>query len=80
MRLPDGRVLAWSAYGDPDGFPVFYLHGALSSRLEAAVLDQAAHEQGIRLIGVDRPGLHLAANDLLQIRRLHLGDDGWLHV
>lgn len=57
LQLPDGRRLAWSTYGDPDGFPVFYLHGALSSRLEAEVLDASARELGVRLIGVDRPGI-----------------------
>jgi pimeloyl-ACP methyl ester carboxylesterase len=57
LRLRDGRMLGWAEYGDPRGRPVLYLHGALSSRLEAAELDATARRQGIRLIAVDRPGI-----------------------
>lgn len=56
-RLRDGRLLGWAEYGDPRGRPVLYLHGALSSRLEAAVLDETARQLGIRLLAVDRPGI-----------------------
>lgn len=57
LRLRDARMLGWAEYGDPHGRPAFYLHGALSSRLEAAELDATARRQGIRLVAVDRPGV-----------------------
>src|SRR5512146_1307007 len=57
VSLADGRQLAFASFGDAHGSPVFYLHGALSSRLEAEVLDAAARSAGVRLIGVDRPGI-----------------------
>jgi pimeloyl-ACP methyl ester carboxylesterase len=57
LRLRDGRMLGWAEYGDPRGRSVFYLHGALSSRLEAAELDATARALGIRLVAVDRPGI-----------------------
>lgn len=57
ILLQDGRLLAWSEYGATRGFPLFYLHEAGSSRLEAAFFDAEARRGGFRLIAVDRPGL-----------------------
>jgi pimeloyl-ACP methyl ester carboxylesterase len=57
LRLRDGRGLAWAEYGDPTGRTVLYLHGALSSRLEAAELDATARRLGLRLVAPDRPGI-----------------------
>jgi len=56
VRLADGRRLAYAEYGDPRGTPAFYFHGTPGSRLEAGMLDEAARREGVRLIGVDRPG------------------------
>ncbi|HEY1077959.1 MAG TPA: alpha/beta hydrolase [Fontimonas sp.] len=56
FRLSDGRCLAWQAYGEPAGVPLFYFHGAGSSRLEAAYADAHTRQLGLRLIAVDRPG------------------------
>ena len=56
MTLPDGRTLAYSVIGDPEGAPVFYCHGAPGGRLELATLDDAFAEHHIRLITADRPG------------------------
>lgn len=55
--LRDGRRLAWSEFGITRGFPIFYLHAAGSSRLEAAFFDAEARRAGYRLLAVDRPGL-----------------------
>ncbi len=52
IRLPDGRSLGVSEFGDPAGRPVFYMHGWPASRLEAALLPGLR----VRLIAVDRPG------------------------
>jgi pimeloyl-ACP methyl ester carboxylesterase len=42
--------------GDPDGFPVVVHHGTPSSGVLYGAHDALAREQGIRLIGYDRPG------------------------
>ena len=42
--------------GDPAGFPVVMQHGTPMSGLSYPVHDALAKEQGIRLIGYDRPG------------------------
>jgi hypothetical protein len=57
MRLPDGRQLNYVEYGNPAGRPAAYFHGHPDARLEAGVLAQPANRRGIRLVGVDRPGL-----------------------
>jgi pimeloyl-ACP methyl ester carboxylesterase len=54
--LKDGRTLAYTSCGAPDGFPVIVHHGTPGSRLFAAVLSDVASEQGVRLITPDRPG------------------------
>jgi pimeloyl-ACP methyl ester carboxylesterase len=56
LDLENGRRLAFSEYGTPDGFPVFYFHGTPSCRIEAGFADQAAQRVGFRLIATDRPG------------------------
>ncbi|WP_219459859.1 alpha/beta fold hydrolase [Nonomuraea rhizosphaerae] len=56
VPLPDGRLLSYTEWGDPDGFPAFYFHGTPSSRLEGALAAGAAARHGFRLIAVDRPG------------------------
>ncbi len=57
LTRPNGRVLAYSEFGAPAGRPVLYCHGYPSSRLEAALGQDAAHRQGVRLIAADRPGM-----------------------
>ena len=56
-RLPDGRILAFREFGDPDGDPIFHAHGVPSSRLEGALLHDAACRHGFRVISTDRPGI-----------------------
>jgi len=56
IRLPDGRALAYTEWGDPDGRPVLYFYGMPGSRL--FVPDpRAAVDEGVRLIAADRPGM-----------------------
>lgn len=56
LRLDDGRCLAWSDSGDPDGLPVILMHGLSCSRHlrhpDTTLLERAA----IRLIIPERPG------------------------
>jgi pimeloyl-ACP methyl ester carboxylesterase len=53
-------VVGFSEYGDPAGDLVVYLHGFPGSRFEARWLAKAAGATGIRLIGIDRPGIGLS--------------------
>jgi pimeloyl-ACP methyl ester carboxylesterase len=58
VGLDDGRRLSFAEFGPADGKPIFWLHGTPGARRqipEAARL--AAHELGVRLVGVDRPGV-----------------------
>lgn len=64
LRLPDNRTLGFAVYGDPAGQAVFACHGSLSSRLDIGFADQAARELGLRIIGVDRPGMGLSTYQL----------------
>lgn len=56
LHLADGRDLAFTQWGDADGFPVFYFHGTPSSRFEGAFADAAARHHRLCLIAIDRPG------------------------
>lgn len=50
------RTVAWTTYGDPNGNPVVYYHGAGGSRLEAGFFHADAEAAGLRVISLDRPG------------------------
>jgi pimeloyl-ACP methyl ester carboxylesterase len=54
-KLPDGRDLAFSEYGDLYGTPVFFFHGMPGSRLFRPPED-VTQRLGVRFICVDRPG------------------------
>ena len=57
ITLPDGRRLAYAEFGQPDGHPVFYFHGAPSSRFEPLLVgDETWRALGLRVIAPDRPG------------------------
>ncbi|EMA04701.1 alpha/beta fold hydrolase [Haloferax denitrificans] len=56
LALDGGRRLAYAEYGDSDGIPVVFLHGAPGSRLLGSLFDPPAEERGIRVLAPDRPG------------------------
>lgn len=56
MTLRDGRRITWRDYGAAQGLPLLVLHGFPGSRLQAALLEDAARAHGVRLIAPDRPG------------------------
>ena len=56
MTLHDGRTLAYTEIGAPNGPAVFYFHGAPGSRLELVALDEAFVAAGVRAVTPDRPG------------------------
>lgn len=53
---PDGRTLTFAEWGDPDGYPVFSLHGTPNSRYARHHDEGKYVEAGARLITYDRPG------------------------
>lgn len=57
VQLRDGRALGYLEVGRRDGPVVIHCHGGGSSRLEVLFLAEAASDLGIRLIGIDRPGI-----------------------
>ena len=57
IRLRDGRRLAMLSVGKSNGTPIFHFHGNGSSRLEIVTVQSVAERLGMRLIGLDRPGI-----------------------
>jgi pimeloyl-ACP methyl ester carboxylesterase len=57
IRLRDGRRLQYMEVGKIDGSPIFHFHGNGTSRLEVLTVASAAESLGVRLIGLDRPGI-----------------------
>lgn len=53
---PDGRWLSVESLGDPDGKPVFMLHGTPGGRNGPRPRGIVMYRLGIRLISYDRPG------------------------
>jgi pimeloyl-ACP methyl ester carboxylesterase len=56
VKAADGRAIAAESWGDPDGVPVFLLHGTPGSRLGQAPRSAVLNWLGIHLITFDRPG------------------------
>ncbi len=56
VQTTDGRRLATAVYGDPEGRPVFLLHGTPGSRIGPRPRSAILHRLGVRLICFDRPG------------------------
>jgi pimeloyl-ACP methyl ester carboxylesterase len=52
----EGRDLAVDVAGDPDGYPVFLMHGMPGSRVGPRPRSIVLYRLGIRLISYDRPG------------------------
>jgi pimeloyl-ACP methyl ester carboxylesterase len=56
VATADGRTLTMAEWGDPDGFPVFSLHGTPGSRFARHYDESAYAGVGARVITYDRPG------------------------
>ena len=58
MRVAPGRRLGFAEFGPPDGRPIVWLHGTPGARRqiphEARVIAEAS---GLRIVGIDRPGI-----------------------
>jgi pimeloyl-ACP methyl ester carboxylesterase len=57
VTLADGRALGYSAFGDPDGYPVLNNHGGLLCRFDIELAHADAVRLGVRIISPDRPGV-----------------------
>ena len=58
VAVGDDRQIGFAEFGDPQGRAVFWLHGTPGARRQIPVEARAyAERHGIRLIGVDRPGI-----------------------
>lgn len=57
LTTSDGRTLAFLEVGDPSGPLLIHNHGGPSSRFEVRLFADVALKHGLRLIGVDRPGI-----------------------
>ncbi|AKS34166.1 alpha/beta fold hydrolase [Mycolicibacterium goodii] len=58
IAVGDDRRLGFAEFGDPQGRAVFWLHGTPGARRQIPTEARAFAEQnGVRLIGVDRPGI-----------------------
>jgi pimeloyl-ACP methyl ester carboxylesterase len=55
-EAPDGRTLTFAEWGDPDGTPVFSLHGTPGCRLDRHPDNGLISSTGARLITYDRAG------------------------
>ena len=56
FELPDSRKLAYATWGDPDGYPVFVLHGTPGCRLERWPDEEVYRRLGVFLVTHDRAG------------------------
>ena len=56
VAAADGRTLTIAEWGDPDGFPVFSLHGTPGSRFDGQANASTYADVGARVITYDRPG------------------------
>ena len=56
VAAAEGRTLTIAEWGDPDGFPVFLLHGTPGSRFVGQAFTSAYASVGARVITYDRPG------------------------
>lgn len=58
VAVGDDRQLGFAEFGDPQGRAIFWLHGTPGARRQIPTEARVyAEENGIRLIGVDRPGI-----------------------
>lgn len=60
LPLQDGRQLAFAEYGDLNGSPLLYFHGAPGSRRDCSFDEAILHRLNMRLIVPDRPGYGLS--------------------
>jgi pimeloyl-ACP methyl ester carboxylesterase len=60
LTTQDGRTLAYTEFGDPNGYPILFAHGMPGSRLEGRFFDNQAKRWGFRIICMSRPGIGIS--------------------
>src|SRR5437868_10148544 len=61
VTLAGGRKVYYKEYGDSNGLPVFYFHGAPSSCYEPLLLGNEVFQKlHLRIIATNRPGIGLS--------------------
>ena len=61
VRVRDGRKLGIAEFGTPDGQPIVWFHGTPGARRQ--IPEEArklADARGLRIVGIDRPGVGLS--------------------
>jgi len=61
LSLSDGDSIGWAEYGPTDGLPILLAHNISGSRFQIPTHEQTLHDQQIRLIVPDRPGIGLSS-------------------
>jgi pimeloyl-ACP methyl ester carboxylesterase len=61
IELADGRRLAYTEWGDPDGSPIVHQHGMPGSRFDHEADSEFYRSLGVRVITPDRPGYGLSS-------------------
>jgi pimeloyl-ACP methyl ester carboxylesterase len=56
LERPDGRVVAWSEYGDPDGFPLLRVPGTPGGRYSLRADRTPWQDRNLWVITTERPG------------------------
>ena len=56
VTRPDGRAVAWAAWGDPDGRPLLSFHGTPGSRLNRSHDADLYTRLDAQVVTFDRPG------------------------
>lgn len=65
VRVRRGRKLGVAEFGTPDGQPVVWFHGTPGARRQIPEgARQMAAREGLRVVGIDRPGVGLSAPHL----------------
>jgi pimeloyl-ACP methyl ester carboxylesterase len=58
LRLPGGRRLGYAEFGPAAGRPLLWFHGTPGARRQIAPrARELAHEEGVRIVSVERPGV-----------------------
>lgn len=63
LRLSDGRTLGFAEIGRPTDYPLIFMHGYPTCRLETIGIEETANKHNLRLITPDRNGYGLTTFD-----------------
>lgn len=65
LQLGNGRQLGIAEFGTPEGFPILWFHGTPGARRQVPfAAREYAQTSGLRIIGIERPGIGLSTPHL----------------